>query len=119
MPPNYYLRHFSAASKTDKLLQILGATTDAEVQDKRIADGPTPVHANMRVWASILTPGKTLTHKLRDDTTKVYVHNTFASGYRGPKDAPALDAAHISMTGGGEQTILQEGDGLYGFSEPG
>jgi redox-sensitive bicupin YhaK (pirin superfamily) len=62
LTPSYYTRHFTDAQKRDTLLKVVAPIDAADVADKREADGPTPVHAQLSVYATILSPGKSVTH---------------------------------------------------------
>lgn len=117
LQPKYYARHFSDEAKLDKLVQIVGPDNDASVTDAREADGPAPVHSNMRVYASLLSPGKSVEKKLREDTKKVYVHSVLASGYRDAEDPAPAKGSKVTVTSGGARMELTEGDALFAMVE--
>lgn len=71
----------------------------------------------MRVYSSLLSPGKSVKKSLREDTKKVYVHNVLASGYRDAKDPAPANGSKVTVTSGGARTELVEGDALYAIVE--
>lgn len=113
LPPNYYNRHFTDEEKLNKIVRVVAPIGDEGVVDEREGKGPTPIHAHVRVAASILTPSSTVSHQIRDDTTKTLVHNTMRSGYRGPREKSSTGGSKLTVTSGTEKIELDEGDSLY------
>lgn len=136
LPPSYYNRHFSDDEKRDKLVRVVAPVNADGVKDERDTDGPAPVscglpaalaaesdadsfsifqvHANLSMFASILSPKSSVKHELAANTTKAYLHNIMRSGYRGPSTAASDKfedgGAMVSVNGG---LILEEGDGAF------
>ncbi|GAA5959040.1 hypothetical protein JCM3765_006319 [Sporobolomyces pararoseus] len=126
LPPKYYNRNFSRSSKLDKLVKVVApltpprdaksATEEEQVVDERLGTGPTPVHSNVTMFASILTPksGVTLTHVLAPGTKRAYLHSIMKSGYRSPN----VEAGDKFEDGGAKLRVnsglvLEEGDGAF------
>lgn len=85
LTPAYYTRHFTDAQKRDTLLKVVAPVDASDVSDTREGEGPTPVHAQLSVYASILSPGKTVTHSFPAPANgqaarKAYVHVIQTSG---------------------------------------
>lgn len=113
LPPKYYNRHFSPEEKLNKIVRVVAPPSDEDVVDEREAKGPIPVHAHIRVAASVLQPGKSVSHTVRDDTDKVLIHNIMKSGYRAPRDKAIEAGSVLSIKAGGQEARLEEGDSLY------
>jgi redox-sensitive bicupin YhaK (pirin superfamily) len=85
LTPSYYTRHFTDAEKRDNLLKVVAPVDASDVSDQREGSGPTPVHAQLSVYASILSPGKTVTHIFPQPgagqpARKAFVHVVQTSG---------------------------------------
>jgi redox-sensitive bicupin YhaK (pirin superfamily) len=129
LEPKYYTRHYSDADKTDKLAHIVAPASQIEQfggEDTKEGSGPTPIHASVNSWVSIMSPGLKLDHKLvdrhappRDATADAqgklaYVQVIQTSGYNtkaAPKDGKA--GALVKVTINGQEATLGEGDGLF------
>lgn len=66
----------------------------------------------MTVYASILSPGKTVKQKLDSKAQRGYVHLA-TSAFRAPDEAPSDDLGRLFVTVGDVFKTLKEGDGLY------
>ncbi|CAE6519234.1 unnamed protein product [Rhizoctonia solani] len=111
LTPTYFTRHFTDAEKRDTLLKVVAPVDGPDVSDQREGTGPTPVHAQLSVYASILSPGKTVVHtfpepKEGEAARKAYVHVIQTSGY----NTGAAKGAKVQLNGGLE---LSEGDGAF------
>lgn len=113
LPPKYYNREFSDQDKTDKIVTIVAPVEDADVVDERNANGPAPVHSNLRVHASILTPSKSIPFHAKSNSNKILVHNIMRSGYRKPAEKAIQGGAVLDITSGTEHCTLEEGDSLF------
>lgn len=113
LKPNYYGRHFSDEEKTDKIVLVVAPPEDNGVVEERDAKGPVPVHANIHVSASILTPGSEVSHTSTSGTTKTLVHNIMRSGYRKPAEAPINGGARLKISNGSNIVDLEEGDSVF------
>ncbi|GAA5856744.1 hypothetical protein JCM5353_002612 [Sporobolomyces roseus] len=114
LPPQYYTRNFSRSEKLDKLIQVVAPLSSTSVTDSREGSGPVPVHADLEMWASILSSKKKVQHELGGETKRAYLHNIMKSGYRGPGqeagDKFEDGGARLRVNGG---LVLEEGDGAF------
>jgi hypothetical protein len=112
LPVRYYNRHFSDEEKTNKLVRIVAPPEDEGVTEDRDGKGPIPIHAHIRVSASILTPGSEVQHASGPKTVKTLIHNIMRSGYRKP--GQGIDSgAQIAVSNAEQSWELKEGDSLY------
>jgi quercetin 2,3-dioxygenase len=111
LKPNYYTRHHASESKRDILIPIIApietfpanATFEKEGKDEVI-----PIHQDMRFYATILSPGKTLSYTFQGDGTRMgYIHLAQMSGYNPGKET---GGAKVIV---GKETKIREGDGVY------
>ncbi|KZT60140.1 Pirin-domain-containing protein [Calocera cornea HHB12733] len=114
LQPQYYTRHYTDAEKADKWVKVVAPITEEGVKPEREADGPTPVHGGVTMYASLLSPGKTLEHLVPGKEgdgkqRKVYVHVIQTSGY----NEGAAKGNEVRLSGGGNDVLLKEGDGAY------
>ncbi|KAK4049376.1 hypothetical protein OIV83_004108 [Microbotryomycetes sp. JL201] len=115
LAPAYYNRHFPRESKLNKLVKVVAPKHAPGVVDQRDnASGPTPINANLSVFASVLEAGKEVKHELAADAVRGYIHLAMKSGYRKP-DVSAAEAypdggAHVTVN---EGMVLEEGDGAF------
>ncbi|TFK51969.1 RmlC-like cupin [Heliocybe sulcata] len=121
LQPKYYNRRFTDEEKTNKLAMIVAPATAPGVTDTREGSGPTPIHAHLYVYASLLSPATAVTHTFpkpanaSSPATKAYIHLIQKSGYN---TGPAK-GGKILLTGDGQTMELGEGDGAYLSSEAG
>lgn len=85
LTPAYYTRHFLDTQKRDALLKVVAPIGAEGVLNQREGNGPTPVHAQLSVYASILSPGKSVAHTFPlpgpgQTARKAYVHIIQTSG---------------------------------------
>jgi quercetin 2,3-dioxygenase len=110
LPPTYYTRHFSDDEKRDVFVPVVANVADSElgVLKEREAKGPAPVHSALTLYATLLSPGKSLTQSMRGK--KGYIHVVQTSGYNvGP-----ASGGEVNIVGGeGVKSTLKEGDGAY------
>ncbi|GAA5870747.1 hypothetical protein JCM16303_001574 [Sporobolomyces ruberrimus] len=116
LPPQYYNRNFPRSSKLDQLVKVVAPISSAEVKDERLGSGPTPIHSDLTMYASILSPkGRVkIQHTLAPETKRAYLHSIMKSGYRGPNvsagDKFEDGGAKLRVNGG---LVLEEGDGAF------
>ncbi|TCD67378.1 hypothetical protein EIP91_012413 [Steccherinum ochraceum] len=120
LPPQYYTRHFTDEEKSNKWVHVVAPVTADGVSDKRDATGPAPVHAPVSVFATILSPGSSLSHTIPKpflgNSSKAFIHVIQTSGYN-PGQA---SGGQISLSGDkAPATELREGDGAYMTAPPG
>jgi quercetin 2,3-dioxygenase len=107
-------RHFSDEEKKDAWVNVVAPSTDKSISLSREASGPAPVHSPLALFATLLSTGKSLTHT--NVRSKAYLHVVQTSGY----NTGAATGATVQVTvGGGEKTVLREGDGVYVHLPPG
>ncbi|TXT04825.1 hypothetical protein VHUM_04093 [Vanrija humicola] len=120
LKPRYYARHFADSDKEDKWAHIVAPVGTEGVIDERDAKGPTPIHAALNFYGTLLSPGKSVEHTLvprlrGDGTSKIaYVQLVQTSGYN-PRKAPkdGKGAALVTVKLGGQEATLGEGDGVF------
>lgn len=122
LTPKYFTRHFSDEEKKDKWVRIVAPIDTEGVSAEREGEGPTPVQSPVTLYASLISPGTTLTHTFQANKTarltkrKAYVHVVQTSGYN-PAESKG---ASVKIAGDeGKETILKEGDGVYLVGETG
>ncbi|EIW67146.1 hypothetical protein TREMEDRAFT_34070 [Tremella mesenterica DSM 1558] len=123
LKPQYYTRHFTDADKKDKFAHIVAPVGYETVKDVREADGPTPVHAPLHFFTSLLSPkADPVTHTVlprfnpvEGSTDKlVYLQVVQSSGYSIEASKKDGSGALIKVIGNnGQETILGEGDGVF------
>ncbi|KAH9840005.1 pirin domain-containing protein [Rhodofomes roseus] len=119
LAPAYYTRHFSDDEKRDKWALIVAPADAPDVSQAREAAGPAPVHAPLSLYATLLSPSKSLPHTFPAASSgparKAYIHVVQTSGYN-PKQA---SGARVKVSGDDAALELREGDGAYIMNEPG
>jgi redox-sensitive bicupin YhaK (pirin superfamily) len=103
LKPSYVTRKFTDEMKADKFVRIM--EDQKRHSGKDAEDQPIPLHADLSMDASILSPGKSVTHDfVAEGKRNVFVH-LIMSGKKQPK------------TGGAKIRVgdveLGEGDGAY------
>lgn len=100
-------------------MRVVAPAGEPGVLDAREASGPAPVHSPLSLYATLLSPSKTLPHTFPTAGSglarKVYIHVAQTSGYN-PKEA---SGARVKISGDAAEVELREGDGAYIMSEPG
>ncbi|KAL1585435.1 hypothetical protein WHR41_05678 [Cladosporium halotolerans] len=111
LAPSYKTRKFTDEMKTDRLLRIMESVDRHSGKDEETE--PIPMHADLSMSASILHPGKSVTHDLvKEGQRKVYLHVVM-----GDKTQPKSGGARIKIG----EVELGEGDGAFvtGAAGPG
>ncbi|GAA95714.1 uncharacterized protein L969DRAFT_15639 [Mixia osmundae IAM 14324] len=108
LSPHYYTRHFPDSEKQDRWCQIVGPSSDEGVVEAREAKGPTPIHADLATYVSILSPGQSLDFKLRREARRGYVHY-ISTQYT--SDAPTKGS--LTLSSDASKASLKEGDGAF------
>ena len=104
LTPSYKTRKFTDEMKTDKLLRIMESVDRHSGKDEDTE--PIPMHADLSMSASILSPSKSVTHDLvTDGERNVYLHVVMSD-----RKQPKSGGAKIRVNGDVE---LGEGDGAY------
>jgi redox-sensitive bicupin YhaK (pirin superfamily) len=98
LKPHYKTKKFTDEEKTDKLVRIMESTD-------RSTKGAIPLAADLSMDASILSPGKSVTHELVAEGPRKVFAQVIMNGRTQPKDGGS------KITIG--DTILAEGDGAY------
>ncbi|KAG8625838.1 hypothetical protein KVT40_006239 [Elsinoe batatas] len=102
LKPSYKTRKFEDSEKKDKLCRIM-ESVDRVVATKD--EGPIPMHADLSMDASILSPGKKVAHQLvKEGDRNVYLHLVMSG-----KTQPKTGGAQIKVG----NVTLGEGDGAF------
>lgn len=110
LTPAYFTRHFTDEEKKDQWVRVVAPVGEAGVSDDREATGPAPVHSPLSLRATLLSPGRSLSHGLSASSSKGYVHVVQTSGF----NASTASGNTVRVYAPGTQdAILREGDGLY------
>ncbi|TKX21207.1 hypothetical protein C1H76_6748 [Elsinoe australis] len=107
LKPSYKTRKFEDGDKKDKLCRIMESVD--RVKDEN--EGPIPMHADLSMDASILSPGRKVTHDfVKEGERLVYLHLVM-SGRTQPKTGGAkIKVGNVTMG---------EGDGAFMRTKPG
>jgi len=103
-------RHFTDEEKKDQWVHVVAPVGEAGVSDAREATGPAPVHSPLSLRATLLSPGKCLSHELSAQSSKAYVHVVQTSGYNPSTSSGNTVRVYAPGT---QDALLREGDGLY------
>ncbi|KAI0630765.1 pirin domain-containing protein [Trametes polyzona] len=112
LTPQYFTRHFSDEEKKDQWAHIVAPINAPGVSEKREAFGPAPVHSPLNLFATLLSPGKSLSHTFQSGSAqkKGYLHVVQTSGY----NTGEASGAYVRVVGAeGGPVDLREGDGAY------
>ncbi|KAK4990512.1 hypothetical protein LTR66_006785 [Elasticomyces elasticus] len=102
LKPSYCTRKYPDSMKEDKLLRIMESTDRHDGAEGETE--PIPLHADLSMFASILSPGKSVTHELvKEGERKVYVH-VVMSGRTQPSEGAKIKVGDV---------VLGEGDGAF------
>lgn len=110
----HFVRHYSAAEKRDKLLQVISPARQTSTTAKSVSS-----QSALSVHTSLLSPGSRLHHSfVREGTCKVFVHVVQSSGYNPGVSKGATVKVSVSgscpssgETALGDEILLREGDG--------
>lgn len=103
LTPSYKTRKFTDEMKTDKLLRIMESNERHSGKDADTE--PIPMHSDLSMSASILSPGKSVTHDLvAEGERKVYLHVVMSG-----RKQPSSGGAKIKIG----EVELGEGDGAF------
>ena len=103
LSPSYKTRKYTDEMKKDKLLRIMESVDRHSGKDSETE--PIPMNADLSMSASILSPGKSVTHDLvKDGDRNVYVHVVMTD-----RKQPKSGGAKIKVG----DVELGEGDGAY------
>ena len=102
LTPEYVTRTFSDAQKKDAFVKIMESTARHNGESKE--DSAIPLHADLTMYASILSPGKTVEQELVDAGAgrQVYLHLVMSG-----KKQPSEGGAKIKVG----DVVIGEGDG--------
>ena len=104
LTPSYKTRKFGDEMKRDRLLRIMESTERHSGKDEEAE--PIPMHSDLSMSASILSPGKSVTHDLvAEGERKVYLHVVMS----GRKQPGGDEGAKIKVG----DVELGEGDGAF------
>jgi quercetin 2,3-dioxygenase len=102
LKPSYTTRNFSDEMKKDKLVRIMESTDRHNGADGE--SDPIPLHADLSMDASILSPGKSVEHELvAEGARKLYAH-VIMTDLAQPDDGAKIKVGDM---------VLGEGDGAF------
>jgi redox-sensitive bicupin YhaK (pirin superfamily) len=110
LPPRYFIRYFADSEKVNKWACVVAPIGTAGISVETKGDGPAPVQSPLSLYATILSEGKHLEHKMTG--TKGYIHVLQTQGYNRGEACGAT----VRIIGGGvvgDNLLLKEGDGAY------
>lgn len=103
LKPSYKTRKFGDGEKKDRLCRIMESVE--RVENKDAEEGPIPLHADLSMSASILTPGKSVEHEIvAEGKRNIYLHVVMSG-----KTQPQSGGAKVKIG----ETVLGEGDGAF------
>jgi len=103
LTPSYSTKKYTDEMKTDKFLRIMESVDRQSGADE--PTGPIPMHCDLSMDASILSPGKIVTHDLvKDGERNVYLHMVMSG-----RAQPGSGGAKIKVG----DVELGEGDGAF------
>jgi len=111
LSPSYKTKKFTDEMKQDRLVRIMESVDRHSGKDDPTE--PIPMHADLSMSASILSPGKSVTHELVEEgDRKVYLHVVMTG-----REQPKTGGAKIRVG----DVVLGEGDGafVHGAKGPG
>ena len=110
LKPNYYTRLNPSESKRDILVPIIAPIETFPANSVFVKEGknePIPIHQDMRFYATILSPGKSLSYTFQGNGSRLgYIHLAQMSGYD-----PGKETAGAKVDVGGQE--IREGDGVF------
>ncbi|WWC91480.1 uncharacterized protein L201_006426 [Kwoniella dendrophila CBS 6074] len=120
LKPGYFTRHFKDEEKQDKLAHIVAPIGYPGAEEVRECSGLTPVHAPLHFFSTLLSPNKSVQHKLLPSlngksTKLVYIQVVQSSGFNTKSSSKdGSKTSLIKITGqNNEVTKLGEGDGVF------
>lgn len=107
LKPSYATKKFTDEQKTDKLVRIMESVSRHSGKETREDGTPEPIsmHADLSMSASILSPGKRVTHDLVEEGPR----NIFLQVVMSGRTQPGEGGAKIRIG----DVELAEGDGAY------
>jgi len=110
LTPTYYTRHHPAETKRDTLVEVIAPIETFPPNTTFVKEGkdePIPIHQDIRVYASILSPGKAVTYTFQGKGARLgYVHLAQNSGYD-----TSINTKGAKVNIGGNE--IREGDGVF------
>ncbi|KAI9705329.1 MAG: hypothetical protein M1820_005159 [Bogoriella megaspora] len=103
LTPSYKTAHFKDEEKKDRLVRVVESTERVSEDGKE--EGPIPLHADLSMDASILSPGESVVHEV----VKEGPRNVFVQLIMSGRKQPGSDGAKLKIG----DVELSEGDGAY------
>ncbi|CAF1374774.1 unnamed protein product [Didymodactylos carnosus] len=100
LKPSYSMKKWLDTDKENKLALLVDNIKDADAN-------VIPIHAKLSMYASILSPSKSVTYAFK--RSKGYLHLIMRSGYETPEKSAKLKI---------KDEVLNEGDGVFILCEP-
>lgn len=103
LKPSYVTRKFTDEQKKDNLVRIIESTERHSGGEKE--SDPIPAHSDVSMFASILSPGKSVTHNVvAEGERKIYAQLVMSG-----RTQPKTGGASIKIG----DVVLEEGDGAF------
>ncbi|KAI0272426.1 pirin domain-containing protein [Gloeopeniophorella convolvens] len=117
LTPKYYTRHFTDDEKRDKwALLVAPVGSDGALTDRE-GDGPAPVQSNVALWATLLSPERSISRAMPSSAgeRKAYLQVVQTSGF----NQAGARGAHVRVKIGSQSVEMKEGDGAFVHASPG
>jgi hypothetical protein len=108
--------HFTEEEKQDKWALLVAPIGSDGVSTDREGDGPTPIQSDVALWATILSPNRTISRDMptSERERKAYLQVVQTSGFnKGP-----ARGAHVRVEIGNQSVEMKEGDGAFVHAAP-
>lgn len=108
--------HFTEEEKQDKWALLVAPVGSDGVSTDREGDGPTPIQSDVALWATILSPNRTISRDMpsSEGERKAYLQVVQTSGFnKGPGQG-----AHVRVEIGNQSVEMREGDGAFVHAAP-
>lgn len=117
--PAYFTRNFTDEEKKNRFALLVAPDNAAEVSLNREDSGAAPIRSELRMYASLIDPGVSLSHAPAGNSQKKkgYIHVIQKSGYNPAQAGGAT--LRVGSQADGPQIALREGDGAYLAYQPG
>lgn len=111
-----FASHFTEEEKQDKWALLVAPIGKDGVTTDREGNGPTPVQSDVALWATVLSPNRTVSRAMPSSSgeRKAYMQVVQTSGFN---QGPAR-GAHVRVEIGEQSVEMKEGDGAFVHAAP-
>lgn len=111
-----FASHFTEEEKQDKWALLVAPIGKDGVTTDREGNGPTPVQSDVALWATVLSPNRTVSRPMPSSSgeRKAYMQVVQTSGFN---QGPAR-GAHVRVEIGEQSVEMKEGDGAFVHAAP-